>query len=89
MPILSLSFPADPLAPPKTVDWLAEQYRNARMHRIHYTEEGNDPGHFGYFRPPFKNTLWNYTHRWIGTGKWNRATAGGTKAVGKQGMPPN
>lgn len=71
MPVLSLSFPADSLAPPHTVDWLAGQYPNTRMKRIHYTDEGNDPGHFGYFRPPFKNTLWNYTHQWIQTNEWN------------------
>jgi predicted alpha/beta hydrolase len=70
MPILSLSFPADPLAPPLTVDWLAEQYPNAQMHRIHYTDEGNKPGHFGYFRPPVKNTLWQYTHQWIQNDEW-------------------
>lgn len=71
MPILSLSFPADPLAPPRTVDWLANQYPNARMDRIHYTDEGNGPGHFGYFRPPFKDTLWEYTHQWILNDEWN------------------
>ncbi len=71
MPILSLSFPADPLAPPKTVDWLARQYASAQMNRIHYTDEGSAPGHFGYFRPAFKNTLWKYTHQWILTDEWN------------------
>jgi predicted alpha/beta hydrolase len=76
MPILSLSFPADPLAPPKTVDWLAAQYPNARVERIHYTDEGDAPGHFGYFRPPFKDTLWNLTHQWILTGTWRQATPG-------------
>lgn len=70
MPILSLSFPADPLAPPRTVDWLAAQYRSARVRRIHYTDEGDKPGHFGYFRPPFKDTLWKYTHQWIQTDEW-------------------
>ncbi|MGA9239530.1 MAG: hydrolase, partial [Robiginitalea sp.] len=70
MPILSLSFPADPLAPPRTVDWLAAQYRSAPVRRIHYTDEGDNPGHFGYFRPPFKDTLWKYTHQWIQTDEW-------------------
>ncbi len=70
MPILSLSFPADPLAPPLTVDWLARQYRSAPVRRIHYTDEGDKPGHFGYFRPPFKDTLWKYTHHWIQTDEW-------------------
>ena len=70
MPILALSFPGDTLAPPQTVDWLAQQYTRAQVERIHYTEEGNAPGHFGYFRPPFQNTLWNYTHKWILTREW-------------------
>ena len=71
MPILSLSFPADPLAPPATVDWLAQQYPNAEVTRVHYTREGNHPGHFGYFRPKFEKTLWEYTHKWITHGQWN------------------
>ena len=70
MPILSLSFPGDTLAPPKTVDWLSRQYTGADVHRIHYTLEGNKPGHFGYFRPRFLETLWSYTHQWITEGQW-------------------
>jgi predicted alpha/beta hydrolase len=70
MPILSLSFPADSLAPPQSVDWLSQQYPNAQMRRMHYADEGDKPGHFGYFRPPFKNTLWKYTHQWILTDDW-------------------
>ena len=70
MPILSLSFPGDHLAPPKTVDWLARQYPNATVTRIHYTQEGKKPGHFGYFRPRFEKTLWAYTDQWIKKGAW-------------------
>ena len=70
MPILSLSFPGDTLAPPPTVDWLARQYTRAAVERVHYTAEGDGPGHFGYFRPAFKSTLWNYTHHWITRGRW-------------------
>ena len=75
MPILSLSFPGDTLAPPKTVDWLSRQYTGADVHRIHYTLEGNKPGHFGYFRPRFTETLWSYTHQWITEGKWAKEEA--------------
>jgi len=72
MPILSLSFPGDDLAPPRTVDWLAHQYPNAEVRRVHYTQEGKNPGHFGYFRPRFEKTLWSYTHQWITKGTWDR-----------------
>ncbi len=70
MPVLSLSFPGDFLAPEASVDWLAHQYPNAGVQRVHYTREGTGPGHFGYFRPRFENTLWAYTHQWITGGTW-------------------
>ncbi|MEJ2585261.1 MAG: alpha/beta hydrolase [Robiginitalea sp.] len=70
MPILSLSFPGDHLAPEATVDWLARQYPNAEVNRVHYTREGRAPGHFGYFRPRFERTLWDFTHQWITRGEW-------------------
>ncbi len=71
MPILSLSFPGDALAPAETVDWLARQYSGAQVRRVHYTAEGLKPGHFGYFRSFSKSTLWQYTHDWITRGIWN------------------
>ena len=70
MPVLSLSFPGDFLAPKAAVDWLARQYPKAGVQRVHYTHEGTAPGHFGYFRPRFESTLWQYTHQWITTGSW-------------------
>lgn len=70
VPMLSLSFPGDELAPPEAVDWLNEQYRAARVTRIHYTAEGFKPGHFGFFREAFSDTLWARTHRWITTEQW-------------------
>ena len=70
MPLLLLSFPGDSLATEKSVDWLARQFPAASQRHIHYTREGLDPGHFGYFRPEFRQTLWEYTHRWITEGQW-------------------
>lgn len=70
MPILLLSFPGDSLAPETAVDWLARQYPAASCKRVHYTREGNGPGHFGYFKPAFESTLWKYTHTWITTDQW-------------------
>jgi predicted alpha/beta hydrolase len=72
MPILSLSFPGDSLAPSPTVDWLARQYSNAEVQRVHYTHEGDKPGHFGYFRPFSEPTLWRYTHSWITQNHWGK-----------------
>ncbi|MBC2839758.1 alpha/beta fold hydrolase [Robiginitalea sp. SC105] len=69
-PVLSLSFPGDPLAPVEAVDWLNAQYRAAALTRVHYTEEGLKPGHFGYFREAFRDTLWSRTHNWILNDEW-------------------
>ena len=70
MPILSLSFPADPLAPPKR--WIGWLHNIAMPQYAGYTIQTKEiiPGHFGYFRPPFKDTLWKYTHQWIQTDEW-------------------
>lgn len=71
VPLLSLSFPGDPLAPPVAVDWITGQYARAAVTRVHYTREGKNPGHFGYFRPAFRETLWEATHRWIAGKGWD------------------
>jgi len=64
-PILSWSFPKDSFAPKKTVDWLAKQYEKAEVTRIHYPEENkNQPRHFGFFKPAFKE-LWEQNLNWI------------------------
>lgn len=70
-PVLSLSFPGDDLAPVKAVDWLSNQFTAAELFRVHYSQEGTDPGHFGYFRPQFKETLWRKTHQWIQQKLWH------------------
>lgn len=66
LPILSWSFPKDFYAPEKTVDWLAEQYKNAQIKRVHYAEEKQrQPGHFGFFKTAFKELLWEQNLHWI------------------------
>lgn len=68
VPILSLSFPKDHFAPKATVDWLTEQYENAKVERLHYTppnDKLNRLKHFGFFREEFKDTLWKKTEEWI------------------------
>ena len=67
-PLLSLSFPEDHFAPKATVDWLTNQYKNAKVQREHYIPS-NDKlhrlKHFGFFREEFKDTLWKKTEEWI------------------------
>ncbi len=66
LPILSWSFPKDSFAPKKTVDWLANQYKNADVTRVHYPQEHtNQPGHFGFFKRSFKEQLWEQNLNWI------------------------
>ncbi len=68
IPLLSLSFPNDPYAPPEAVDWLTNQYRNAEQERIHYVPGQKDIRHlrhFGFFRARFKDTLWKMVDEWI------------------------
>ena len=66
IPILMWSFPKDTYAPKPLVDWLAKQYKNAEIIRKHYPEkEIKQPGHFGFFKPEFKDLLWEQNLNWI------------------------
>lgn len=65
--VRSFSFQNDWLASKDAVDWLAEQYKNAKVERIHYNDTINDqePKHFGFFKQPFKAAFWEPTLNWI------------------------
>lgn len=66
VPILAWSFPKDSFAPKAAVDWMASQYKNAEVTRIHYPSESKkQPGHFGFFKPAFKDLLWEKNVNWI------------------------
>lgn len=68
IPMLSFSFPKDNYAPKNTVDWLANQYKNSKMERVHYEpskDKINRLKHFGFFREEFKDTLWKKTEEWL------------------------
>ncbi|MEO9894517.1 alpha/beta hydrolase [Aurantibacter sp.] len=71
VPVLSLSFSGDNFAPIKTVDWLAQQYKNAKTERVHFTKPINSAmlKHFGFFKQKFKDPIWSMTMDWILTGK--------------------
>lgn len=61
------SFAKDWLAPKKGVDWLAQQFTNAQVERIHYNakNQGKQPKHFGFFKKEFKITFWQPTLSWL------------------------
>ena len=66
--LLSLSFPKDEYASKIAVDWLANQFINAKLDRRHIVPKDlgiQNIGHFGFFRSKFKNSLWKMTHLWI------------------------
>lgn len=66
-PIRMYSFPKDPYAAATGVDWLAAQYKNAEVERIHYQSKNKEkqPKHFGFFREEFKEELWGPTLDWL------------------------
>lgn len=67
-PLLALSFTKDKFASKASVDWLAEQFVNAKVDRRHIIPENlgiTNVGHFGFFRSEFKASLWNITDEWI------------------------
>ncbi len=66
LPILVWSFPKDTFAPRSAVDWMAKQYTNADITRIHYPSENKkQPGHFGFFKSAFKALFWEQNVNWI------------------------
>lgn len=60
-PVISFSCDDDAYAPKASVDWMTEQYNNAVSERIHLSAEAlakDKIGHFGFFKPKFKNDIW-------------------------------
>ncbi|MHB8603965.1 MAG: alpha/beta hydrolase family protein [Thermoplasmatota archaeon] len=66
-PILAWSFTDDSYAPPASVDALLVHFSGAKVEtrRRSPTEIGAPVGHFGFFRPKFRDTLWRDTVAWI------------------------
>lgn len=66
LPMVFWSFSKDAYAPKQTVDWLSQQFKNAQLSRMHYSpEKQKQPGHFGFFKPAFKEALWEQNLNWI------------------------
>ena len=66
-PILALSFSKDTFAPKKTVDWMANQYKNATVTRIHHEAKKGERHikHFGFFKDAYQDSLWKPALNWI------------------------
>lgn len=67
IPLLVLSFSKDTFAPKTTVDWLAKQFTNADLERVHHTPKKGEAHvkHFGYFKSIFKEQFWQQSMNWI------------------------
>jgi predicted alpha/beta hydrolase len=68
IPILSLSFTDDELMSRRNIDSLHDFYRNATV-ELRYIEPRHAGvervGHFGFFRPQFRETLWREVLQWL------------------------
>ncbi|HYD96032.1 MAG TPA: alpha/beta fold hydrolase [Noviherbaspirillum sp.] len=68
VPVLSLSFTDDELLSRKSIDRLHGIYRNAPVERRHIAPadvQARRIGHFGFFRPEFRTTLWRQAQEWL------------------------
>jgi predicted alpha/beta hydrolase len=68
VPMLSLSFTDDELMSQWSMDSLHSFYRNAPLDRKHIAPKevgAKRIGHFGFFRPQFKPTLWQQVSSWM------------------------
>jgi predicted alpha/beta hydrolase len=69
VPMLSMSFTDDEMMSRRSIDSLHDCYRNAELERryIQPKDVGTGQiGHFGFFRPQFKATLWQQALDWLG-----------------------
>ena len=65
-PILRYSFADDELINERATDSLHSFYSGARIERRHITPEpGASIGHFGFFNPRHRDTLWAQTLEWL------------------------
>jgi predicted alpha/beta hydrolase len=68
IPMLSLSFTDDELMSRRSIDSLLGFYKNARQDRRYIAPPdvgASRIGHFGFFRPQFKATLWQQALAWL------------------------
>lgn len=68
MPMLSMSFTDDELMSRRSIDSLLDFYKNAQLDRRYITPKdvgARRVGHFGFFRPHFRTTLWQQALTWL------------------------
>lgn len=68
VPMLSLSFSDDELLSRRSIDSLHGFYKNAALERRHIRPQDVGTGrigHFGFFRPQFRATLWREARDWL------------------------
>jgi predicted alpha/beta hydrolase len=69
-PILCMSFTDDEMMSRRSIDSMHDYYSNARVERRYIHPKDVDArriGHFGFFRPQFRNTLWQQALQWLTT----------------------
>lgn len=68
VPVLAMSFTDDEMMSRRSIDSLHDFYRNADVER-RYIEpdevQARRIGHFGFFRPEFRSTLWEQALGWL------------------------
>ncbi|RJG05024.1 alpha/beta fold hydrolase [Noviherbaspirillum cavernae] len=68
VPLLSMSFTDDEMMSRRSIDSLHDCYKNAPMERRYIRPADVNAkriGHFGFFRPQFKTTLWQQALDWL------------------------
>ena len=67
LPLRAYSFTDDPIASPESVRALLSMYADALVeHRLLSPKDVGQPvGHFGFFREPFRDTLWADAADWL------------------------
>lgn len=67
-PILALSFTDDEMMSRWSIDSMHDKYRNAPVERRYIAPQdvqAKRVGHFGFFRPEFRETLWRQALEWM------------------------
>ena len=70
LPILALSFTDDEMMSRRNIDSMHSFYSNAQVEKRHIHPREVDArriGHFGFFRPQFRHTLWQQALHWLTT----------------------
>jgi predicted alpha/beta hydrolase len=68
IPVLGLSFTDDEMLSKRSIDNLHGFYRNAAVERRHISPQeagAKRVGHMGFFRPQFRETLWQHALQWL------------------------